>query len=160
MNRLYLPVLLLLTGLCVSAQTSGTITISSLPNGARFMVDGQVYSQAATLNWPAGSTHLVVFITDPPVPNQTANGIIQTSSSGAFQYSFSSWTDNLGLLVPGTDPVQTITANPGMKTLTANVTVSYRVMLDFFSAPDGLLPTCGGAPGAIPTGLFRPGLVY
>jgi len=160
MNRLFLPVLLLLTGLSVNAQNSGTITISSSPGGARFMVDGQVYSQAATLNWAAGSKHLVVFITDPPSPNQSANVNIQTSTAGTVQYSFTGWTDNLGLLIPNNDPVQTVTADPRMTRLTANVQVSYRVLLDFFASPDGTLPVTCGAPGGIPAGIFRPGVVF
>src|SRR5579864_1569034 len=160
MNRLYLPIVLLLTGLCASAQTSGTVTISSVPGGARFMVDGQVYTQAVTLNWPAGSKHLLVFITDPPLPNQTTSANIQTSTSGTVQYLFNSWTDNLGLIIPNGDPVQTVTADPRVTSITATVQASYRVQLDFFNPPDGALPSCAGAPGAIPAGIFRPGLVY
>jgi uncharacterized protein (TIGR03437 family) len=124
------------------------------------MVDGQVYTQAATLNWPAGTKHLVVFITDPPLPGQSADTSVQTSTAGTVKYGFGGWKDNLGLLIPTGDPVQTITADPRMTSITANVQVSYRVMLDFFNPPDGIAATCAGAPGAIPAGLFRPGLVY
>jgi uncharacterized protein (TIGR03437 family) len=125
------------------------------------MVDGQVYSQAVTLNWVAGSKHLLVFLTDPPLLNQTTTTSIQTSVDGSTQYAFSGWRDNAGLLQPTTDPVQTITANPQITTITAGVQVSYRIMLNFFAPPDNplLQPTCG-APGAIPAGVFRPGLVY
>jgi uncharacterized protein (TIGR03437 family) len=160
MNRYYFPGLLLLTGLCVNAQTYSTTTISTVPSGVRFMVDGQVYTQAVTLNWPAGSEHLLVFLTDPPLPNQTENTSVQTANDGSAQYVFTGWLDNASLLVPNTDPVQTITANPAVTTLTAKLTVSYRIQLNFFPAQDGLLPACGGAPGFIPAGIFRPGLVY
>ena len=124
------------------------------------MVDGQVYTQAVTLNWPAGTKHILVFLTDPPLPNQTANTSIQTSSDGSTQYAFTGWADNAGLLVPNTDPVQTITANPAITTLTATLQVSYLIMLNFFSSPDGSLPVTCGAPGAIPAGVFRPGVVF
>jgi len=124
------------------------------------MVDGQVYTQAVTLNWPAGSEHLLVFLTDPPLPDQTANTSVQTASDGSAQYVFSGWVDNAGLLVPTSDPVQTITANPAITTLTATLTVSYRIQLNFFTSSDNTLPVTCGAPGAIPAGIFRPGVVF
>src|ERR1700733_6504714 len=140
MNRLSIPVLFLLTGLCAHAQTSSTTTISTVPAGVRFMVDGQVYTQAVTLNWPAGSEHLLVFLTDPPLPNQTANTSVQTATDGSAQYVFTGWVDNAGLLVPTSDPVQTITANAAITTLTATLQVAYRIQLNFFASPDGTLP--------------------
>jgi uncharacterized protein (TIGR03437 family) len=160
MNRLYLPVLLLLTGLSVNAQTSSTTTISTVPSGVRFMVDGQVYRQAVTLVWPAGSEHLLAFLTDAPLPGQAPNTSVQTANDGSAQYVFSAWVDNAHLLIPSSDPVQTITANPAITTITATLTVSYRIQLNFFAAPDNTLPLTCGAPGAIPAGIFRPGVVY
>src|SRR2546430_1365463 len=126
MNRLYLPVFLLLSGLCASAQTSSTTTISTDPKGARFMVDGQVYSQPVTLNWVAGSKHLVVFLTDPPLPNQTTSSAVQTSVDGSTQYVLTGWKDNAGLLQPTNDSVQTITANPQLTSIIATLQASYR----------------------------------
>ncbi|HXA66483.1 MAG TPA: IPT/TIG domain-containing protein [Bryobacteraceae bacterium] len=150
----------MLTGLCMNAQTSSTITISTLPSGARFMVDGQVYTQAAILNWPTGSTHIVAFLTDPLAPDQTTNTSVQTAIGGGTQYVFQNWTDNLGLLIPNGNPVQTVTANPGLTTLTASVQVSYRVLLNLFSPWDAAAPALCGAPGAIPPSTLRPGVVY
>jgi uncharacterized protein (TIGR03437 family) len=124
------------------------------------MVDGTVYSQAATLVWPAGSKHLVVFITDPPLPGQTTTTNVQTSTDGSTQYVLNGWADNLGFLTPKTDPVQTVTADPKVSSLTANVQVSFRVQLAFFASTDGTLPSTCGAPGAIPAGIFRPGVVF
>src|ERR1700676_3687783 len=100
MNRLSLPVLLLLSGLCARAQTSSTTTISTVPNGARFMVDGQVYSQAVTLNWPVGSKHLLLFILYPPLPGQTTSTNIQTSIDGSTQYAFNGFFYNAALTFP------------------------------------------------------------
>src|ERR1700681_484590 len=156
MNRLFLPVLLSLTGLCLNGQNSSTTTISTVPAGVRFMVDGRVYTQAVTLNWLAGTKHILVFLTDPPLPNQTTSTSIQTSSDGSTQYIFTGWVDNAGLLIPTVDPIQTITANPAVTSLKATLQVFYRIQMNFFTATDGTLPATCGAPGAIPPGIFRP----
>jgi len=161
MNRLALVVLLSLSGLCLKAQTLSTITISTQPSGARFTVDGQLYIQAETFVWPAGSKHILIFITDPPLPGQTSGTIsFQTSPDGGTLYGFSGWIDNAGLIVPTTDPVQTITADPHITTITGKLTVGYRVSLNYFNSSDPTLPVTCGAPGAIPAGQFRPGIVF
>lgn len=162
MNRLSLLAILLFGGLCAQAQSLSTITISTVPNGAKFMVDGQLYISAATLVWPAGSVHTLVFVTDPAQPGQTSPQTVQTSPDGSTVYAFSGWTDNAGLLQPSSAAVQTITANPAITTLTATLSVAYRVSLNFFNA-NGTNggspgPTCG-APGAIPAGFFAPGVI-
>ncbi|HTW67260.1 MAG TPA: hypothetical protein VME17_21720 [Bryobacteraceae bacterium] len=161
MNRFSLLLLLTLGGMCLEAQTSSTITISTNPAGARFTVDGTLYSAAVTLNWPAGSEHTVVFLTDPAVAGQT--NLVQTSLDGGTEYAFNGWVDNLALTQPIADPVQVITANPNITTLTAQLTVSYKVTLNYFTPSGSTVtsspPVCG-APGAIPAGLFRPGVVY
>ena len=73
MNRLSLFCFLSVAGLGLYAQTPlSTITISTAPSGARFAVDGQVYISAITFVWPAGSKHIVVFVTDPVLPGQPA----------------------------------------------------------------------------------------
>ena len=61
MNRLSLLLFLSFGGLCLEAQNSSTITISTVPAGARFYVDGQQYAHAVTLVWPAGSKHILEF---------------------------------------------------------------------------------------------------
>jgi uncharacterized protein (TIGR03437 family) len=161
MNRLSLVVLLSVTGMGLQAQTAlSTITISTSPSGAIFSVDGQVYNQATTFVWPAGSKHLAVFITDPALPGQPPNTVVQTAPQLDTQYIFKGWFDNLGLDLPTGDPVQTITADPSITSFTASLTIGYRIQLNFFNSPGPLLlPTCG-APGAIPAGQFRPGIVF
>jgi hypothetical protein len=162
MNRLSLLILLTFGGICLEAQTSSTITISTNPAGARFYVDGTLYTMAATLNWPTGSEHTVVFLTDPPLPGQASNGV-QTSLDGGTQFAFNTWVDNLGLIQPTSSPIQVITANPAITTLTAQLTVSYRITLNYFTANnpnDPSSPPICGAPGAIPAGQFRPGVVF
>jgi len=162
MNRLSLVVLLSVAGASLHAQTIlSTMTISTLPvSDASFSVDGQLYNQAATFTWPAGSKHLVVFITDPVLPGQPPNTVVQTAAQGDVQYLFKGWIDNNALTQPTLDPVQTVTADPSITSLTATITISYRLQLNFFSGPGSVLPPTCGAPGAIPKGQFRPGVVY
>jgi uncharacterized protein (TIGR03437 family) len=160
MNRLSILFLLSLGGLCLQAQTSSSITISTNPSGAKFQVDGTTYTQAVTFNWPEGSEHVLVFVTDPPLAGQTAS---TTQTDGTVQYSFAGWTDNNGLVQPTAVPIQVITANPAITTFTATVSVAYLVNLNYFTQANASQPvsppTCG-APGAIPSGQSRPGVVY
>jgi uncharacterized protein (TIGR03437 family) len=158
MNRLSLLILLTFGGMCLEAQTSSTITISTNPAGAQFYVDGTLYSMAVTLNWPTGSEHTVAFLANGPTASST---IVQTTPDGGTVFTFNSWLDNLGLGQASASPVQTITANPAITTLTAQITVAYRVNLNYFVGAGSTTgpPTCG-APGAIPAGQFRPGIVY
>jgi len=161
MNRLSLLLFLSFSGLCLQAQNFSTITISTVPTGARFYVDGQLYAQTVTLVWPTGSKHILQFATDASLSGQS-NAAVQTSLDGSTAYVFGGWTDNAGLLQATTDPIQTITADPSVTTITANLTVSYRIFLNYFNSGDpadaGIPPVCG-APGAIPFGQFRPGVI-
>jgi uncharacterized protein (TIGR03437 family) len=163
MNRFSLLLLLTFGGLCLEAQTSSTITISTNPAGARFTVDGTLYTMAASLNWPEGSEHTVVFLTDPPLAGQTGS-LVQTSLDGGTKFAFDGWVDNLGFIQPVGTPIQVITANPAITSLTAQVTISYRIDLLYPGTSAAAIasstpPTCG-APGAIPPGVFQPGVVY
>ena len=162
MNRLSLLLLFSLGGWCLQAQTATSITISSSPSGARFQVDGTIYNQAANFIWPTGSTHYVVFITDTPVGTNTATNI-QTSPDGSVEYSLNGWEDNNSLVQPNAAPIQVITADPAITSFTAEVTVFYRVTVNYYtpvpsnsSAPQ---PVCA-APGGIPIGQSSPGVVY
>jgi len=164
MNRFFPLLLLTFGGLCLQAQTTSSITISTNPAGARFLVDGTQYTMAATLNWPEGSEHTVVFLTDPPLPGQTGATSVQTAPGGQTKYTFSGWADNLGLLQPADNPIVVLTANPAITSLTAQVSVAYELDLIYGAgnAAAGLTsspPACG-APGAIPAGVFQPGVVY
>ena len=160
MNRLLLTVFFAATGICLQAQTFSTITIQTVPSGAKFIVDGQLYSNAATLVWPAGSEHVVAFVLDSQ-SNPQASTNVQTSTDGSAAYTFNGWVDNAGLLVPTTSPVQTVTADPRITTLTANLTVAYRVTVNLFNAQNSSAspPTCG-APGINPSGQTYPGVVF
>lgn len=159
MNRLFILSLLSLGGLCLQAQTSSSITISTSPSGARFQVDGTTYNSAVTFDWPQGSEHVLVFLTDPPQPGSTS--VVQTD--GSTQYTFTGWVDNNGLVSPTAVPIQVITANPAVTSFTADVSVSYLVTLSYFSFSNPSIsstPGTCGAPGAIPAGQSGPGVVY
>jgi len=161
MNRLSILFLLSLSGLCLQAQTSSSITISTNPPGARFEVDGVIYTEAANFSWPQGSEHVVAFITDPAQAGATS--LVQTSPDGSTIYTFSGWEDNNGLVQPTTTPIQIVTANPAVTTFTAELQVAYRILLDYFNSgnpADSITPPTCGAPGAIPPGQTRPGVVY
>jgi uncharacterized protein (TIGR03437 family) len=161
MNRLALFVLLSLSGLCLKAQNGqSSITISTDPSGARFTVDDQIYYKAATFLWPAGSKHTLVFILDTPPIGQTTAPRVQTSLDGGTIYAFSGWQDNASLITPTQDPIQVITADPHITSISAKLTLTYRVFLNYFASQDPTLPVTCGAPGAIPQGQFRPGIVY
>ena len=160
MNRISLLALFVLTCFAVEAQTFSTTTIETSPIGATFFVDGQQYNNAATFTWPTGSKHIVSFLLDPAQPNQPTG--VQTTTDGATQYVFGGWADNAGLLIPSTDPVQTITADPRITTLTAKLSVAYRVFVNFFNpgtnTPQN--PIICGSPGVNASNQTLPGVVF
>jgi uncharacterized protein (TIGR03437 family) len=157
-NQLILLVLIFCGASWAQALTS--ITISTAPSGPVFVVDGTPYTSPQVFEWPIGSYHVVQF----PLTFDS-NGIQQTYQSQQMDnihYVFSSWVENTGLLGPAGSPVQTVTADPTVTTLTANVTVFYRVRVLFNnSGTTGLNNDCSGAPSNPPqnNGL-RMGIVY
>lgn len=161
MNRLSLFLLLSLGVACLQGQpANSSITISTKPAGARFQVDGTTYGAAVTFDWPTGSTHYVIFLTDPPSVNGSST-LVQTSTTGDIQYAFSGWQDNNGLVQPAGVPVQVITANPAITTFTATVSISYRFTLSYYgNANQPQTSASCGAPGVLPVGQHSPGVVY
>lgn len=165
MNRSSLLLLLSLSGLCLQGQTSSSssssITVSTSPPGAQFQVDGTTYNATVTFIWPTGSEHVIAFVTNPPEPGVST--LIQTSTNGGTIYTFTGWEDNNGLVQPSSTPIQVVTANPAITTFTAQVQIAYRISLNYYNAQDPVdpivPPTCG-APGAIPAGQTRTGVVY
>ena len=146
------------------AQTQVTTRIATSIPGASFTVDGTWFTSSAVMTWPAGSKHVISI--DP----------VQTTFDGGFQYVFNGWVDSAGLLAPGGAGVQVFTANPGVTSLVATVSVKYRIILNFFNtgagqmtgssarAPECKAPSDGQTP--IPNqpnqapGGFSAGLVY
>ena len=159
MNRL--PFLFLVAAAeCLQAQTYSFITIQTSSSGATFTVDGTPYSHAANFTWPKGSEHVVAFTINAPAGS---TALTQTSSDGQTQYTFGKWQTNNGLLEPNSSPVQTVTADPSITSLTATVTVAYNVLLNLFNTGNPSNPpsppTCG-APGFNPSGQTYPGIVF
>lgn len=173
MNRIVFVALFSALSFTAKAQAVSSIVIGSDYPWAQFTVDGQLFSGQATFTWPQGSKHIVEFIDSQgasplgPCVVMPAKAI-QFSPNGHSAISFGGWQDNAGLLVPTTDPVQTVTADPKITSLKAIVTVSYLVQLIFFTNVGEGTPTCVppsppniiGAPGTLAPGEFRSGLVY
>src|SRR5277367_4129966 len=160
MNRFSILLLAASAGLTLQAQTFGSITIQTSVPGAQFIVDGTTYTSAANFVWPQGSKHIVAFFVNSPVGS---NAISQTSLDGKTQYSFNGWKSSTGLLTPNTDPVQTVTADPSITSLTAEVTAAYQVYLNLFtsgSPADPTSPPTCGSPGMNPSAQTYPGIVF
>src|ERR1700734_3154325 len=120
---------LIILGLSVcgwaSAQTLTAVTISTNPTGPIFVVDGTSYITPQVFEWPIGSKHIVQF---PLSLDSNGNALpYQSGASDTIRYSFGSWSDNNTLLAPTSSLSVTITADPALTSLTAVVTVQYRV---------------------------------
>src|ERR1017187_10525755 len=134
LKHICLSLAVLLSGSSLLAQDStvSSIRISTVPDGARFYVDGLPYVAAQIFLWPQGSKHIVQFPTD------TNNGVstgCQASQDGQYKYCFSGWTDSSGALAQGSAPDQTVTASPSITWLQANLGVSYQVRVRFGTFP-------------------------
>jgi uncharacterized protein (TIGR03437 family) len=130
-------------------------------------VDGLPYTSVATFNWPIGSQHIITFIENqlPTTISQPPGGTAilagQLSSDAATIFVLNSWSVPNNSLVPTTSPTQIVTADPGVPSLTMNVTPYYRIAVNIFNGPvPATSPTCTGAPGPVPPGVVLGGLVY
>jgi len=155
----------------VCAQTAPVSSVrigSDTVPWARFLIDGLYFQGISTFTWPQGSKHIIQVLSDLPAVNTCpANFVtaVQTSIDAKTAILFSGWKDNTGYLLPNTDPVQTITADPAITSLIAIFTVSYEVVLNFFQGqtntdPIYCQPTSSGAPGAPPPDQLRSGIAY
>jgi len=119
-------------------------------SGVAYYVDSVQYRSAAVFLWPKGSKHELQFI-----PNQDDGSWLDDTKTS--KYSFSGWTDNLGLSQGSAAFAQTITADPSVTEYIANFAVTYQVRLVFMD-PQTPSP-CGEAPGNLIDPKGRPGLV-
>ena len=171
MNRIAKLALFYALPAALSAQNA---TVSSIRIGsdsvpwARFIVDGQPVTGMSTFMWAAGSKHTIQALNDIATGDACPASLfkaVQMSWNRESALLFTGWTDNTGHLLPSSDPIQTITADPGITSLVANFTLTYRVILTLFNAapntdPQFCQPPSGqGAPGPAPDQL-RPGIVY
>ena len=123
-------VLILGTLLPLWGQQQSSVRIYTEPAGAKFSVDGTVYSAAAEFFWTAGSKHTLSM--EP----------MQVSLDGGTRQIFRSWADSTGILNV-TTPTVAVTANPSVSYIKAIVELDYAILLNF--------GTGGGPP---------PGTVY
>ena len=150
----------------LSAQQTVSFTVSTDPPGANFTVDGTIYTSVAQFEWPAGSQHIVSF------PTQTLTGVIvpanangtitpqQLTQDKTELYTFGGWKDNTGFLAPSGEPTQVVTANGTVTSLTAELTLSYRVLLNF-EINNAEPPACGAPLTDLqPPPTSYPGVVY
>jgi len=117
---------------CRAQSLGSTTTISTIPEGAYYSVDGQIYTHATSAIWPAGSKH--VLSADPE----------QDGTGSKTKLTFTSWQYG-NTTLPGGDTV-TITADPAITEYHATFSVQYAVSLVFFSCPD---PAHCPSPGTI-----------
>src|SRR5579872_2813924 len=155
---------LLLTGQ-IAPQSSIIIGAPTTP-WFQFYVDAQLYQGTATFVWPQGSKHILQAVNNlPPGNTCPASMTAQLAADNTIIAAFGGWKDNAGLLGQSSDPVQTITADPRITSITAGVSLSYRVTLNFFNGPtDGTgtpiyCTSTNGSPGAAPPTLV-PGNVF
>ena len=150
----------------VRSNAESQVHGSTDPPGASFTVDGVVYTSAAQFEWPNGSQHVVSFlqtqlpsgvVISPVTSTSQGFNEYQLSKDGATLYAFDGWVDNTSTLGPVQQVTQIITANPAITSITANVTVSYRVLLDFFLNPADSTPACATEGTSSVT---RAGVIY
>jgi uncharacterized protein (TIGR03437 family) len=143
------------------------LRIYTEPAGARFSVDGTVYTSAANFLWPTGSKHIVKFVTDSlpssafvsPDPSAPTLLGAQLAPNADQLWGLNSWTENTSNLVPTADTTQIITADPSITSLKMTVTLYYRILLNLYDAPPATIPaTCDA--GSTPPPTVRGGLVY
>lgn len=158
-NCLFLVALAILASSWISAQTLTNITIgttSTANYGPVFVVDGVSYLTTQTFTWPACSSHVVQF---PFSVDQNGNAVAyQSVLNDSVRFSFGGWQENTGLLSPVGDPILTITAQPGLTSLIANVTASYEVTINFPNGGSCTGAAAPGNPGSIAS--MQEGVVY
>jgi len=118
-------------------QTSPAVSATEVytdPPGAIFYVDGQSFTSAATFLWPQGSKHTLSIVP------------VQQASTYKAQYSFTGWSDPTGILTGG-NPIEIVTADPGIAWYKASLTLQYAVSLNFYTCPAGV-SVCSG-PGTV-----------
>jgi uncharacterized protein (TIGR03437 family) len=160
------PVLLAVQGAAQNVPQSGIMIGAPTTPWFKFYVDGQLYQGTATFVWPQGSKHIVQAVSNAPA-GFTCPGVLSTqlNSNNETIVLFTGWKDNTGVLIPAADPIQTVTADPTITSLTASITLAYRLTLNFFNgpvAPNGAALYCQatvGSPGPPPPDL-RPGVAY
>ncbi len=156
-RRLAMSVLaVLMIPAAVLAQATAGVHILTNAVGARFIVDGQIHTNAVTLIWPVGSKHILeVFYRQDGY---------QYADSERTRYLFGGWADNTGTLQAGGSTVLTVTADPAITSYRASFSVTHQVNIQFYGPivpvdQDGVVPPGCAAPGDISPTQLRAGIV-
>ena len=154
---LLLPMFLVPFGHSLEAQNTSTISsvrVYTNPTGARFMVDGLMYTSSQTFLWPAGSKHILQFAQSFNLDGSVAG--YQESLDGGTHFSFSAWTLSNGA-APSSITDLVLVADPTITSVVMNTAVTYRVRLRFSSYP--LLVPGNCSTSSTPQDAPRSGLV-
>ncbi len=139
MIQRYSSILLMLLMLGVGAASAqepvSQVRIgTSVPN-ARFQVDGVDYQATQTFFWTRGSKHTISLVAQ------------QDSRSSGSRFLFTGWVLGDGTTF-SSNSTATVTADPSITSLIANVTLEHTIMLYFYDCP---IPTvkCEGSNGQV-----------
>jgi uncharacterized protein (TIGR03437 family) len=103
------------------AQVSSFTQVSTNPPGLAYSIDGEVFVQNSSFNWPAGSKHTLFA---PPV---------LFAANGNVQYAFQGWTWPGGT-IPGGNSIL-ITADPSISSYVATYGTAYSLSLVYSACP-------------------------
>jgi len=121
-----------LTGLALIGSAQSVTTVSTVPPGLYYSVDGQFFNQTTQFIWATGSKHTLYI---QPV---------QTDTPGTTQWAFQNWAS--GDLVFQQNPL-VITADPALKEFHATLVVGYALSLLYY--PCSTAPNCPDSPGTV-----------
>jgi uncharacterized protein (TIGR03437 family) len=107
---------------------------TSLPN-ARFNVDGIEYQSTQTFFWSRGSKHIISLTP------------LQDSRSSGSRFIFTGWALGDGSIF-SQNSTATITADPSITSVIANVSMEHTMMLYFYDCPNPLI-RCQGSNGQV-----------
>jgi uncharacterized protein (TIGR03437 family) len=144
----------------IVAQPRNAITIGAsvtTPYGPVFIVDGTSYITPQVFEWVQGTPHVVQFpLSLDPNFNVTT---YQSVANDNVRFSFTGWTANTNIFPSNSGPVVVVTADPSLTTLTAGVTVTYLLNINF---PTGTGSSgCSPGPPGTPAPTGQPsGVIY
>jgi hypothetical protein len=131
-SGLFAALIFLLTWLSTAGFAQSTTTISTVPSGAYYSVDGQYFNQPTTFVWAPGSKHVL---------NITP---VQTDVTGTTQWAFQNWVSGTTSFIQ--NPL-IVTADPSIREFHALLSVNYGLSLRFFSCSDQA--SCATSPGTV-----------